>query len=114
VRETLRRGGEAPLEASLAARSASGTRLEVESEAVRRNLQGNSFAWDSFGSSQTRRGGSSFCPPPNKPLKLTRPGFGPAAEPPATYINVDGVTPPASSRAADRGANVANGAPLLP
>ncbi len=50
--------------------------------------------------------------PPNKPLKLSRPGFGPAAEPPATSINVDGVTPSASSRAADRGANVANGAPL--
>jgi hypothetical protein len=50
--------------------------------------------------------------PPNKPLKLTRPGFGPAAEPPATSTNVDGVTPSASSRAADRGANVANGAPL--
>jgi hypothetical protein len=54
VRETLRRGGEAPLEASLAARAASAKVLEVESEAVRRNLQRNSFAWDSFGGSQTR------------------------------------------------------------
>jgi hypothetical protein len=56
--------------------------------------------------------GSIRSTPPNKPLKLTRPGFGPPAEPPATYINVNGVTPSASSRAADRGANVANGAPL--
>ena len=56
--------------------------------------------------------GNARSAPSNKPLKLTRPGFGPAAEPPETCINVDGVTPSASSRAADRGANVANGAPL--
>jgi hypothetical protein len=38
--------------------------------------------------------------PPNFTLKLVRPASGPGLKPLGTYINVDGVTPSASSRAA--------------
>ncbi len=54
MRKRLGHGGRAPLEASLAARSAFAVGIAVESEAFLRNSVGTSLAWDSFTLAPTR------------------------------------------------------------